>query len=164
MDSVMKFRCPIRNYQVLCDLLSCRSNPRPLHWHVDSHPLYHQGHPSLLFHLACYKYLCLWYLSCWHLLPALESEHCGRKDFVFISPNPNPYLIQLNNEMKMFWPVFCGTGTLRHCWWTFTCHQHFVAVQSLSRLQLFVTTWTAARQASLSFIISWSLLKLMCQF
>ena len=36
-----------------------------------------------------------------------------------------------------------------------------VAVQSLSRVRLFATPWTAARQASLSFTISWSLLKLM---
>ena len=36
-----------------------------------------------------------------------------------------------------------------------------VAVQSLSHVWLFVTPWTAADQASLSFIISWSLLKLM---
>ena len=34
-------------------------------------------------------------------------------------------------------------------------------VQSLSRVRLFVTPWTAARQASLSFTISQSLLKLM---
>ena len=34
-------------------------------------------------------------------------------------------------------------------------------VQSLSCVQLFVTPWTAARQASLSFTISLSLLKLM---
>ena len=34
-------------------------------------------------------------------------------------------------------------------------------VKSLSRVQLFETPWTAACQASLSFIISWSLLKLM---
>ena len=34
-----------------------------------------------------------------------------------------------------------------------------VSVQSLSRVQLFATPWTAAHQASLSF--SWSLLKLM---
>ena len=34
-------------------------------------------------------------------------------------------------------------------------------VQSLSRVRLFATPWTAARQASLSFSISWSLLKLM---
>ena len=34
-------------------------------------------------------------------------------------------------------------------------------VQSLSHVQLFVTPWTAAHQASLSFTVSWSLLKLM---
>ena len=37
---------------------------------------------------------------------------------------------------------------------------HFV-VQSLNHAQLFVTSWAAACQASLSFTISWSLLKLM---
>ena len=36
-----------------------------------------------------------------------------------------------------------------------------VVVQLLSRVWFFVTTWTAAHQASLSFTISWSLLKLM---
>ena len=36
-----------------------------------------------------------------------------------------------------------------------------VVVESLSHVQLFVTPWTAASQASLSFTISWSLLKLM---
>ena len=36
-----------------------------------------------------------------------------------------------------------------------------VVVQSLSLVQLFVTVWTAAHQASLSFTISQSLLKLM---
>ena len=35
------------------------------------------------------------------------------------------------------------------------------SVQSLSHVRLFVTPWTAARQASLSFTISQSLLKLM---
>ena len=37
----------------------------------------------------------------------------------------------------------------------------FAVVQSLSCAQLFVTPWTAAHQASLSFTTSWSLLKLM---
>ena len=36
-----------------------------------------------------------------------------------------------------------------------------VVVQSVGRVRLFVTPWTAARQASLSFTISWSFLKLM---
>ena len=37
----------------------------------------------------------------------------------------------------------------------------FSSVQSLSHVWLFVTPWTAARQASLSITNSWSLLKLM---
>ena len=37
-----------------------------------------------------------------------------------------------------------------------------VVFQSLSRVQLFATPWTAAHQASLSITNSWSLLKLMC--
>ena len=36
-----------------------------------------------------------------------------------------------------------------------------VFVQSLGHVQLFMTPWTAARQASLSFTISWIFLKLM---
>ena len=39
---------------------------------------------------------------------------------------------------------------------------NMVVVQSLRCVWLFVTTWTAGHQASLSFTISWSLLKLMC--
>ena len=37
----------------------------------------------------------------------------------------------------------------------------FVVVQSLGHVRLFATPWTAAHQASLSFTISQSLLKLM---
>ena len=40
-------------------------------------------------------------------------------------------------------------------------YYQFSSVQSLSCVQLFATPWTAARQASLSFTISRSLLKLM---
>ena len=40
-------------------------------------------------------------------------------------------------------------------------HYSFAVVQSLSHVQLFATPWTAACQASLSFTISQSLLKLM---
>ena len=38
---------------------------------------------------------------------------------------------------------------------------HFSSVQSLSRVRLFATPWTAAHQVSLSVTNSWSLLKLM---
>ena len=37
---------------------------------------------------------------------------------------------------------------------------HYAVVQSLSHVRLFVTPWTTAHQASLSFTISQSLLKL----
>ena len=40
--------------------------------------------------------------------------------------------------------------------WLYTSHSFVVIVQSLSCVWLFVTPWTAARQASLSFTISWS--------
>ena len=45
----------------------------------------------------------------------------------------------------------------RGAWWA-TVH---VVVQLLSHAQLFVTPWTAAHQAVLSFTITWNLLKLM---
>ena len=43
----------------------------------------------------------------------------------------------------------------------FIIHLNFVAVQSFSHVQLFVTLWARACQDSLFFTISWSLLKLM---
>ena len=51
-------------------------------------------------------------------------------------------------------------------YWAKECFSVFlleerVVVQSLSHVQPFVTPWTAAHQASLSFTISWSLLKHM---
>ena len=42
-----------------------------------------------------------------------------------------------------------------------TLMKEISSVQSLSRVWLFVTPWTAARQASLSITNSWSLLRLM---
>ena len=36
-----------------------------------------------------------------------------------------------------------------------------IVVQSLSRVRVFATPWTAARQASLPFTVSWSLFKLI---
>ena len=50
------------------------------------------------------------------------------------------------------WPVFLGQHVLRVA---------FVVVQSLSHVQLFVTPWTSAYLASLSFTVSQSLLRLM---
>ena len=47
----------------------------------------------------------------------------------------------------------------KHCSWIFS--YFVVVVQPLSCVQLFATPWTAACRASLSFTVSWSLLKLM---
>ena len=44
---------------------------------------------------------------------------------------------------------------------TSSSRKEIVAIQSVSGVRLFVTSWTAASQASLSFTISQSLLKLM---
>ena len=50
---------------------------------------------------------------------------------------------------------------LKQKWSYLTIQQsQFSSVQSLSHVRLFVTPWTSARQGSLSFTISWSLLKL----
>ena len=43
----------------------------------------------------------------------------------------------------------------------YICVSMIVLVQLLSRVRLFATPWTAACQASLSFTVSWSLLKFM---
>ena len=69
------------------------------------------------------------------------------------------YLVELYSPVKPSVPrfiffFFFNLEGLMTDWNSFV-------VQSLSHVQLFATTWTAARQASLSFAISWSLLKLM---
>ena len=58
---------------------------------------------------------------------------------------------------------FCGNNVSYFLYsQTLTCDEYLAAVvQSLSRVQLFATPWTAAHQASLSFTTSQSLLKLM---
>ena len=58
----------------------------------------------------------------------------------------------------------CGCCYRKVCVFHLISHVQFaivVVVQSLNNVQLFVTPWTAVCQASMSFTISWSLLKLM---
>ena len=65
--------------------------------------------------------------------------------------------------MKRSWK--CNDNFLinvnKNCVLSTSVPSNFVVDQSLSCVWLFVTPWTAAHQASLSFTISWSLLKLM---
>ena len=56
---------------------------------------------------------------------------------------------------------FLCTGRLEHVNAFSQRKRPFSSVQSLGRVRLFVTAWTAVRPASLSLTNSWSLLKLM---
>ena len=64
----------------------------------------------------------------------------------------------MENRTKLYYLV--SSLSERFPWCAGDVHW-LVVVQSLSRVHLFVTPWTAARQASLSFTISRSLFKLM---
>ena len=67
-------------------------------------------------------------------------------------------LLCLLSQFYLF-SIFCGVSLCaRQC---SRCWKLVVVVQSLSHVRLFVTPWTAACQASLPFIISGSLFKLM---
>jgi len=67
-------------------------------------------------------------------------------------------LLCLLSQFYLF-SIFCGVSLCaRQC---SRCWKLVVVVQLLSHVQLFVTPWTAACQASLSFALSWSLLKFM---
>ena len=50
--------------------------------------------------------------------------------------------------------------TIKHSYIYFACNFITCSCSMLSSVQLFATPWTAAQQTSLSFTISWSLLKL----
>ena len=58
----------------------------------------------------------------------------------------------------------CIGRWILYCWATRKVHMTISVVHLLSHVQLFATPWTAAQQTSLSFTISWSLLKLMSIF
>ena len=55
----------------------------------------------------------------------------------------------------------CGKVTQQSNSRVYACNYCTICCCSLSYVQLFVTPWTAASQASLSFTFFWSLLKLM---
>ena len=61
------------------------------------------------------------------------------------------------SSFEIFPEVLCNFFVSNNCF----CWHQFSSVQSLSRVRLFVTPWTAAHQASLSITNSQSLPKLM---
>ena len=102
----------------------------------------------------------LW-LGVWHA--------CMQTQVLFLTVLSFAYLISVNLSVALckMWglrPALQGQrederwlSVCRVCLCLYAC----VVVQPLSHVQLFVTPWTAANPASLSFTISWSLLKLM---
>ena len=66
----------------------------------------------------------------------------------------NKIIMKVIARREIFWEQACCLNS------PISSSLHRRVVQSLSHVQLFVTPWTATRQASLSFIISWNLLKL----
>ena len=89
------------------------------------------------------------------------------------SESSNEYGVEFRawqgQEKEHFKCVWTGGGLhektgkywMKQSWWGLWPYWIVVVIQLLSHVQLFVTAWTAACQASLSFTISWSLLKLM---
>ena len=63
--------------------------------------------------------------------------------------------MEVTQLTQCIWTWSPGSGWAGHCWAIFS------SVQSLSRVRVFVTPWTAAHQASLCITYSQSLLKLM---
>ena len=81
------------------------------------------------------------------------QSHC--EDFVWI-------LLQTSCRKPIYDSyVKLKVWTVYHYWWHWVIVMFISSVQSLSRVQLFATPWTATHQASLSITNSQSLLKLM---
>ena len=100
----------------------------------------------------------IWNLTC--LLSKLSSSSLSAKP-----RDTAPMKVQepsvLNTICKNLF-LFSFFGVFRMLKIFLKLNKHFSSVQSLSRVWLFVTPWTAAHQASLSITSSWTLLKLTC--
>ena len=99
------------------------------------------------------------------LVPSSEVEQLWR-----VCTSVGHLVCDMLNWLEVLWSVFfvstCswpGAGEAAFVLLAFQWRRFlpFVVAQLLSRVWLFATPWTAARQASLSFTISQSLLKLM---
>ena len=106
-------------------------------------------------------------LAC--LLPSLSSDECfiqGSTPCISDSSTSPPSSC-LSDLVGQPWLNVSSFSSKTKCWGWFSCvslpssGNLISSVQSLSRVWLFVTPYTAARQASLSITNSWSLLKFM---
>jgi len=105
------------------------------------------------------KYYLIVVLNCFPLMTS-EVEHlsCAFWHFDILGEMS----VQVLYPLKFFLVVGVFCFLFFDCCWIVEVLYVVVFVQSHSHVWLFVTPWTAACQASLSFTISWSLLKLMC--
>ena len=88
------------------------------------------------------------YSHCWYIKSLYGNN------FIFLKSEYNKnnlWTLSTTSQFIYYMTVYAYTFT----------YMLFSSVQSLSHVWLFVTPWTAARQASLSITSSWNLLKLM---
>ena len=131
------------------------SNPCLLHWQTHSLPLTHLGILLINQKTGLLLGRRIWIQS-W---PSGIHSFIEHVHYIAISTALGYPVNVLIVKFLVDW------GHMRICSLTQSLIQLFffvvAAVQSLSHVQLFVTSWTAAYQASLSFTISQSLFKLM---
>ena len=104
----------------------------------------------------------------WRPTPVfLPGESHGQRSLMGYSPAGHIELDMTEHTYThSIFPLYFINKHRDSCSWVTNTETHktsvqFSSVQSLSRVQLFATPWTAAHQASLSITNFWSLLKLM---
>ena len=98
----------------------------------------------------------------------LENSHLGFFQNPFVAPSPYCHISELVLFLSIIkfrdiksWTYGIEKTLEKKYIYLFFFTEKFVVAQFLSRIRLFTTPWTAAHQASLTFTISQSLLKLM---
>ena len=90
-----------------------------------------------------------------------KGSHCLKTPYSFL-PHPNPLATRVDlfavSIVLLFQNIIVRNLKIYNFCWLLNV---ISLVQPLSRVRLFATPWTAARQAFLSTISFWSLLKLM---
>ena len=91
-------------------------------------------------------------------LSPVEKEHSDIVTYLWIEKEQNVSFEMIYQTLNS---IFNWNLLIQTIFERIALKHQFSSVQSLSRVWLFATPWTAAHQASLSIIDSWSLLKLM---
>ena len=144
-----------------------------VHWVNDAiQPSYSLSSPSSAFNLSQPQGLFQWVGSSHQVAKVLEPQHQSLHaysglisfridmfDLLAIQGTLKSLFQHHSSKASILWHSGFFMVQLSHPY--MTTGKTINSVQSLSRIQLFATPWTAACQASLSTTNSWSLLKLM---